>query len=348
MALLTPTQAKGENFITGVTSFQQSDNASDPATFNAVDCSAAEVDALKSLLLALLNIHSNSTWKYVENNTGGTLAANTLVYISGYDSIHEAFYVAPATPTNPPTHVLLASIDNGAYGVAYSANATAANVNTSTASGAGALVYLNPATPGAYQFTSSAYIVGMVLIKDAAVGVISFNIAPYPNITLPLGLSSGGTGQTSAQLAMNALAGAVSSGEFLRGNGANVVMSAIQHADLPSLISSDVPVLQNVVEKVSVRGNISGAVTFNLQDGNVVTATSNGNITAMTISNPPTTGYSAALTLRLTNGGAHAIAYPSGIDWGAAGAPTLQASGLNIITFNTVDGGSTWAGFLVM
>jgi len=50
-----------------------------------------------------------------------------------------------------------------------------------------------------------------------------------------LNLANGGTGQTSAQGAMNALAGAVTSGSYLRGNGTNVVMSAIQAADVPTL-----------------------------------------------------------------------------------------------------------------
>lgn len=51
--------------------------------------------------------------------------------------------------------------------------------------------------------------------------------------TLPI--ANGGSGQTTAQTAMNAFAGAVTSGQYLRGNGTNVVMSAIQAADVPTL-----------------------------------------------------------------------------------------------------------------
>lgn len=54
--------------------------------------------------------------------------------------------------------------------------------------------------------------------------------------TLPLG--NGGTGQTTAQAAINSLAGATTSGQYLRGNGSNVVMSAIQAADVPTLNQS--------------------------------------------------------------------------------------------------------------
>ena len=48
-------------------------------------------------------------------------------------------------------------------------------------------------------------------------------------------INRGGTGQATAQLAINALAGAVTSGSYLRGNGTNVVMNTIQAADVPTL-----------------------------------------------------------------------------------------------------------------
>lgn len=51
--------------------------------------------------------------------------------------------------------------------------------------------------------------------------------------TLPV--ANGGTGQTTVQAAINALAGATTSGQYLRGNGTNVVMSAIQAGDIPTL-----------------------------------------------------------------------------------------------------------------
>ena len=50
-----------------------------------------------------------------------------------------------------------------------------------------------------------------------------------------LAVARGGTGTTSAQLAMNALAGAVTNAQYLRGNGTNVVMAAISASDVPTL-----------------------------------------------------------------------------------------------------------------
>lgn len=53
------------------------------------------------------------------------------------------------------------------------------------------------------------------------------------NATGTLGIGNGGTGQITQQTALNALAGGVTSGQFLRGNDTNVVLSAIQNSDLP-------------------------------------------------------------------------------------------------------------------
>lgn len=60
----------------------------------------------------------------------------------------------------------------------------------------------------------------------------------HTGTTVSLGvnsLSGGGTGQSTQQLAINALAGSQTSGQYLRGNGTNILMSTIQAADLPSL-----------------------------------------------------------------------------------------------------------------
>jgi hypothetical protein len=55
------------------------------------------------------------------------------------------------------------------------------------------------------------------------------------NVTGTVAIANGGSGQITAQLAINAFAGAVTSGSYLRGNGTNVVMNTIQAADVPTL-----------------------------------------------------------------------------------------------------------------
>jgi hypothetical protein len=55
------------------------------------------------------------------------------------------------------------------------------------------------------------------------------------NVTGTVAFANGGTGETTRQAAMDALAGAVTSGSYLRGNGTDVVMATIQVADVPTL-----------------------------------------------------------------------------------------------------------------
>ena len=61
------------------------------------------------------------------------------------------------------------------------------------------------------------------------------NVSLTSGVTGTLPLANGGTGTTTAQLAINALAGAVTSGNYLRGNGTNVVMATIAAGDVPTL-----------------------------------------------------------------------------------------------------------------
>jgi hypothetical protein len=70
-------------------------------------------------------------------------------------------------------------------------------------------------------------------------------------------VNRGGTGQTTAQGAMNSFAGAVTSGSYLRGNGTNVVMSTIQAADVPTLNQSTT----GSAASVSISGQ-TGLLTF--------------------------------------------------------------------------------------
>ena len=105
------------------------------------------------------------------------------------------------------------------------------------------------------------------------------------------------------------------------------------------------PKFKDYALTVNARGSISGAQTIDYSLGNYVTATASGAI-QWTVTNPPATGIAGGFILKLTNGGAGAQTWMSGIKWPGGVAPTLVASGVDILVFTTDDAGTTWRGVL--
>jgi hypothetical protein len=106
-------------------------------------------------------------------------------------------------------------------------------------------------------------------------------------VTGTLPIANGGSGATTAQTAMNAFAGAVTSGSYLRGNGTNVVMNTIQVADVPTLNQNTTGTASNVTGTVAVANGGTGATSLtanNVLLGNgtsavqVVAPGTNGNV----------------------------------------------------------------------
>ena len=84
-----------------------------------------------------------------------------------------------------------------------------------------------------------------------------------------------------------------------------------------------------------------GANDINLATGNLFTKTITG-ATTLTVSNVPTSGTVGYFILKLTNGGAGAVTYPTGTKWSKGTAPTLTAAGIDLLRFVTIDGGTRW------
>lgn len=93
------------------------------------------------------------------------------------------------------------------------------------------------------------------------------------NVTGTVAIANGGSGTTTAQGAMNAFAGAVTSGSYLRGNGTDVVMSAIQVADVPTLNQNTTGTASNVTGIVAVANGGTGTATPSLVAGTNITIT---------------------------------------------------------------------------
>jgi len=103
------------------------------------------------------------------------------------------------------------------------------------------------------------------------------------------------------------------------------------------------PVLKDYAEtKVAMAAH---AVDLTL--GNVQTYTLSGSQT-VTFTNPPASGTAGSFTMIVTNGGSATLTWPTSVDWPAATAPTLTASGVDILFFTTCDGGTIWYGTAVL
>jgi hypothetical protein len=81
------------------------------------------------------------------------------------------------------------------------------------------------------------------------------------DVTGTLPVANGGTAATTAQGAMNTLAGAVTSGSYLRGNGTNVVMNTIQVADVPTLNQNTTGTAAGLSSTLVVGSGGTGATT---------------------------------------------------------------------------------------
>lgn len=76
------------------------------------------------------------------------------------------------------------------------------------------------------------------------------------------------------------------------------------------------------------------------------TLTTSGN-TTFTFTGVPSSGQVGTFSLIITAGGTHTLTWPASVDWAGGTAPDAPASTeTDIYTFMTIDGGTTWYGFL--
>ena len=182
----------------------------------------------------------------VINNTGSTIANGAPVYITGTSSgqtyPNVALAKADAASTSTVIGLTDGAITNGSVGYVTSIG-NIDNVNTGTFT-VGQVLYLSPYSAGQLMNTipptGITVQVGMVTYVDSSAGKIyvkqttPLNV-PASIISGAVAIVNGGTGQTTQQAAINALTGAVTSGYYPRGNGTNIIMSAIQAGDVPTL-----------------------------------------------------------------------------------------------------------------
>lgn len=173
-------------------------------------------------------------------------ASNTLTNIANSSLTNSSLTIGSTSISLGATATTLAgltSVTSTTFVGALTGNATNVTGTVAIANGGtGATTRQNAMDALAGAVTSGQYLRGngtdvvMSAIQAADVPTLNQNTTgTAANVTGTVAIANGGTGQTTRQAAMDALAGAVTAGLYLRGNGADVVMSAIQAADVPTL-----------------------------------------------------------------------------------------------------------------
>ena len=186
-------------------------------------------------LIGTADTVSAATHYFVETGTDGIVRPKTLANVKAEVVTTAAVNSAAATTVgNISTGTWQASTIGAGYG---------GTGNTSYAVGD---ILFASSTSGLSKLTAAA--TGNVLISgglNAAPSYGKVGLGVHTTGTLPV--ANGGTGQTSLQTTINSLAGATTSGSYLRGNGTNIVMSAIQTSDVPTLNQNTTGTATNAV-----------------------------------------------------------------------------------------------------
>ena len=190
---------------------------------------------------------------------------------------------------------------------------------------------------------------GDVTIAD---GAYDFDVASHDGTN---GLLLGGTLVTATATELNLIDGYSGTTAELNYND----VTTLGTVEVSKTVTADASGIVNYADYVIQRPNLKdyaethnaigdtggGTDAIDISAGNVVSATVSTGTQTFTFTNPSASANSCSFTLILTNGGSQTVNWPASVDWAAATAPTLTSSGVDILTFTTIDGGTIWYGF---
>lgn len=155
------------------------------------------------------------------------------------------------------------------------------------------------------------------------------------NVKTVNGESLLGTGDMSVQPAL------ISGTNIKTVNGESVLGSGDIEIDTSDKLSLSGGTMTGAITSLRETKVAMTANNINLATGNLFTKTISG-ATTLTVSNVPASGTVGYMILELINAGSATITWFSGVKWAGGTAPTLTASGKDILSFYTIDGGTTW------
>jgi hypothetical protein len=244
-----------------------------------------------------------------------------------------------------------------------------AGATVNVASGARALVYTDGAGAGAAVFTADPSLVvdltsevtGTLPIANGGTNATSTTYCSLTaNVSGTLPVANGGTGITSLGTGVAAWWGTPSSANLATAVTDETGSGALVFGTAPTLtgvtLAGAVTGADNTVTAVNLKdyGEVTNAIgstgggtqDIDLNDGNSVSATVDTSANTFTFSDPTASDELCGFTLTLTNGGSQTIVWPGTVDWAGGSAPDLTSSGVDVLVFYTIDGGTIWNGFL--
>lgn len=172
-----------------------------------------------------------STLPINKGGTGATTAGGALTNLGAYSDTNPAGYTSN---TGTVTNVSASGGANISVATGSTTPVISQNVATSTQNG-----YMTSTYAAKLDSLTSGASVSSVGVSGGTTGLTTTGGPVTASGTITLGgtlsVANGGTSSTSASSAISFLAGATTNGQYLRGNGTVVQMSAIQAADLPAI-----------------------------------------------------------------------------------------------------------------
>lgn len=112
---------------------------------------------------------------------------------------------------------------------------------------------------------------------------------------------------------------------------------------------ADLATIKNYKEVYTTTTISSNILTLDLNNGNIFNVLLNSNILTITISNIPSSTHSVSFIIIFTaDGTARAVNWPVSVIWPDGNAPSITstATKIDVFSFTSTDGGSTWIGFI--
>lgn len=98
-------------------------------------------------------------------------------------------------------------------------------------------------------------------LPSASAARTNLGLTGAATAALPLTITNGGTGAATQQAALDALAGAVTTGLLLRGNGTHVTLAALQASDVPTLNQNTTGTAAGLSSTLAIGSGGTGQVT---------------------------------------------------------------------------------------